>query len=47
MSYVNKDSKLHNVREVETIRDIINSSTELYGERVAFLNKDEKGGSYF
>lgn len=48
MSYKNNyGKKLHKVREIATIRDIIVSGAELYGDKVAFLNKKEKGGEYF
>lgn len=48
MSYKNNyGEKLHKVREIATLRDIITSGAELYGDKVAFLNKKEKGGEYF
>lgn len=48
MSYTNNyGEKLHKVREIATLRDIIASGAELYGDKVAFLNKKEKGGEYF
>ena len=48
MSYINNyGEKLHKVREIATLRDIIISGAELYGNNVAFLNKKEKGGEYF
>lgn len=36
----------YNVREVESIRDILHSSSALYGDKDAFLIKKKKGGSY-
>jgi len=48
MSYTNNyGEKLHKVREITTLRDIITSGAELYGDKVAFLNKKDKGGEYF
>jgi len=48
MSYTNNyGEKLHKVREIATLRDMIVSGAELYGDKVAFLNKKEKGGEYF
>jgi len=48
MSYTNNyGEKLHKVREIATFRDIIVSGAELYGDKIAFLNKKEKGGEYF
>jgi len=47
MSYTNNDSRLHTVREIATIRDIVESGAALFGAKTAFLNKAEKGGEYF
>ena len=48
MSYINKDGeKLHQVREISTIREIVNTGAELFGDKEVFLNKEEKAGEYF
>ncbi|MEI8215735.1 MAG: AMP-binding protein [Eubacteriales bacterium] len=36
----------HPVREVYSLKDMINSSAELFSESTAFLVKEEKGGKY-
>lgn len=40
-------AKYHEVREIESLKDLLNSSVRLYSERPAFLVKKEKGGDYF
>ena len=40
-------AKYHEIREIETLKDMLNSSVRLYSERPAFLVKKEKGGDYF
>lgn len=41
-----KHGKYHEVRPLETLRELIRSGAELYHERPAFLTKDERGGEY-
>lgn len=43
---MNKNAPLYEVREITDLKDMLNSSCELYGERIAFLNKDAPGESY-
>jgi len=44
---VNKlKEKYHKVREITTMKDMLNSSVELYSDKVAYLVKKEKGGTY-
>jgi long-chain acyl-CoA synthetase len=38
--------KYHEVREIITLKDMMDSSSRLYSERPAFLIKKEKGGEY-
>ncbi|MBN7772356.1 AMP-dependent synthetase/ligase [Clostridium aminobutyricum] len=38
--------KLHPVREIETIKELIATSKEIFGKKPAFLLKEEKGGDY-
>lgn len=38
--------KYHEVREIKTLKDMMDSSVRLYSERPAFLVKKEKGGEY-
>ncbi len=40
-------AKYHEIREIESLKDMLNSSVRLYSERPAFLVKKEKGGDYF
>jgi long-chain acyl-CoA synthetase len=40
-------AKYHEIREIESLKDMLNSSVRLYSERTAFLVKKEKGGDYF
>lgn len=37
----------HEIREVVSLKDMLNSSAELYAQNPAFLIKKEKGGEYF
>ncbi len=39
-------AKYHEIREIETLKDMLDSSVRLYSERPAFLVKKEKGGEY-
>ncbi len=38
--------KYHEIRDVKTLKDMMDSSVRLYSERPAFLVKKEKGGEY-
>ena len=38
--------KYHKVREITSLKDMLNSSVQLYSERPAFLIKKVKGGEY-
>lgn len=40
-------AKYHEIREIRTLKEMLNSSAQLYSERPAFLVKKEKGGEYF
>jgi len=42
----NLKAKYHEVREITSLKDMLNSSVKLYSERPAFLVKKEKGGEY-
>lgn len=39
--------KYHEIREIGTLKEMLDSSVQLYSERPAFLVKKEKGGEYF
>lgn len=39
-------SKYHEIREITSLKDLLDSSARLYSERTAFLVKKEKGGDY-
>lgn len=39
--------KYHEIREIKTLKDMLDYSTRLYSERPAFLVKKDKGGEYF
>ncbi|MEG0918523.1 MAG: AMP-binding protein [Anaerovoracaceae bacterium] len=41
------ESKLHSVRNIETLRDLINGNAALFGDKPALLPKEKKGGEYF
>ena len=38
--------KYHEVRPIISLKDMLNSSVELYSDRPAFLVKKVKGGEY-
>ena len=42
----NLKAKYHEVREIRTLKEMLDSSVRLYSERPAFLVKKEKGGDY-
>lgn len=39
--------KLHKVRELNTLRELLHQCDELYGDKTAFLAKKKKGGKYY
>lgn len=39
-------NKLHEVREIDTLKEMLITSKELFGKKPAFLYKEEKGGTY-
>ena len=39
-------SKFHEIRHIETIRELMNGSEELYGEYTAYMTKSKKAGNY-
>ncbi|MBR0596313.1 AMP-dependent synthetase/ligase [Sinanaerobacter chloroacetimidivorans] len=39
--------KYHEVREIKSLKDLLDSSVKLYANRPAFLVKKEKGGEYY
>lgn len=39
-------SKLYKVREIDTLKEMLTTSKELFGRRPAFLYKEEKGAAY-
>ena len=41
------ETKLHKVRELTTLREMLYQCDELFGEKTAFLAKRKKGGEYF
>ena len=43
---MNKKAPYYETREVKDLKDMLNSSCELYGDNVAFLQKDKPGGEY-
>ena len=43
---MNKKAPYYETREVKDLKDMLNSSCELYGDNVAFLQKDKPGGVY-
>ncbi|MEG0431332.1 MAG: AMP-binding protein [Anaerovoracaceae bacterium] len=43
---MNTESKLHKVRNIETLKDMINGNAALFGDRTAFMTKEKKGGEY-
>lgn len=44
---MNMESKLHPVREMATLKEMINQGAERFGDKPAFLSKEKKGGKYF
>ena len=40
------ESKLHPVREMHTLKELVNQGAELFGDKPAFLYKEKKGGEY-
>ncbi len=47
MVYVNNyQDKFYKVREIKTLKEMIDSNKELFGNNIAFLNKDKKAGAY-
>lgn len=44
-----KNIPLYDVRTITDLKDMVNSSVEIYGDRVAFLtkNKNDKNNNYF
>ena len=43
---MNKNAPFYEVREIKDLKDMLESSCKLYGERVAFLVKEKPGGPY-
>ena len=43
---INKKAPFYETRDVKDLKDMLNSSCELYGDNVAFLQKDKPGGEY-
>ena len=43
---INKNAPFYEVREIKDLKDMLESSTKLYGDSVAFLSKDKPGGDY-
>lgn len=43
---INKKAPFYETREVKDLKDMLNSSCELFGDNVAFLQKDKPGGVY-
>ena len=43
---INKTAPFYEVREIKDLKDMLNSSVKLYGDRVAILKKDKPGGEY-
>ncbi|WP_312092103.1 AMP-dependent synthetase/ligase [Aminipila sp.] len=39
-------NKLYKVRDIDTLKDLLITSKELFGKKPAFLYKEEKGGDY-
>lgn len=44
---MNTEAKLHKVRELKDIKDLLKQGDELFGEKPAFLAKKKKGEEYF
>ena len=45
--YMINEAKLHKVRELTTLRELLYQCDELFGDKTAFLVKNKKGGDYF
>ncbi len=43
----NLKAKYHGIREIRSLKDMLDSSVRLYADRTAFLVKKTKGGDYF
>lgn len=43
---INKKAPFYETREIKDLKDMLNSSCELFGDNVAFLQKDKPGGEY-
>ena len=43
---INKNAPYNQVREITDLKDMLNSSCELYADRVAFLRKEKPGEAY-
>lgn len=41
------EEKLHPIRELNSLKELINTGAELFGDKPAFLAKKKKGGEYF
>lgn len=41
------ESKLHQVRELNTLKELVEQGFELFGDKPAFLAKEKKGGEYY
>ena len=42
-----KNSKLYEVRPIKDLKDMLNSSAEIYGDKAAFLSKPKGKSQYF
>ncbi len=43
---INKKAPFYETRQITDLKDMLNSSCELYGDNIAFLKKDVPGGEY-
>lgn len=41
-----KNGELYKVRPIKDLKDMLNSSVEIYGDKAAFLSKPKGGGAY-
>lgn len=41
-----KNRELYKVRPIKDLKDMLNSSAELYGDKAAFLSKPKNGAAY-
>ena len=46
MNNIKYDGVYYPVRPVSDLRDMVNKSAELYGDRAAYLQKDKPGGTF-